>query len=475
MQQQQQHIQHELQQLKSQQHHQPAITPSNANSGQAFQQPYQQQQPYQFQQQQQPALTPPHSNSGQPVQQPYQSQQQPAQNPPHQPVNPPLQSNFGQPFPAIRMFSQRNSGNAVSSLQQSPSTLIKPPARLVTVALEPNAKALSKRIHEVKQATSPYESKDDPDLWCDKLLSHAASHQLHYFHLIDHIKFFFEPSSDEQVKAWFDSYRDRIRVQQTADMPAEDIWNDLRKELISTFNLFHRTRKAEMELSAYIYTNESADEYINKVRNLTRKANGHATEEQIVKNLYDHLSTSLKTHLGLAPWHTNISDFRLSFSALLETLQLRKPQKHKSHSILLAASQEEDEEDEPQHYVRRMQSPNFLCWFCNRGPHKAQDCWNLQEVVVKLLPLDKKLTPQMIYDDLVLDKPCHSPAIQAFRDDPDAFMPPSRRRDPNPHSGDPLACDYNAIIYGKFPTANDSHRAKFGQPGSSPPQLNQLN
>ena len=446
-QQQWQHMQHmqqqqqQLQQLLLQQQQQPAITPSQANSGQLSQQPPQQQQPYQVQQQQQPA----------------QSQTQ-------QPVHTPLQSHFGQPFPVRNIFPQ---ANAVSFDPDASSPLVQPPLTMAKINPDPDIKALSKRIHEVKQATSPYESKDDPQLWCDKLLSHASIHKLHWTHLIDHIKFFFEPSTDERVKKWFDSYRDRIRVQQTANMSAADIWKGLQRELISNFDLTHRTRKAEMELHSYLYTNEDPEDYIDKIRDLTRKVNGHATEEQIVKNLYDHLPATLKLHMGPGPWHTKISDFRLGFSMVVETLKLQKknkPQSSRNPSLHLPAT----EEEEPQkHYVRnfrRPYSPN--CSFCQRGPHKEQECFNMQSVVVKLMGIDPKLTPQKAYDDLIMGIPSGSPAIKAFRDDPDSFMPPSRPRDDRnerdgryaprghrngnrpPNHLDRKACDaYDAILY----------------------------
>ena len=71
--------------------------------------------------------------------------------------------------------------------------------------------------------------------------------------------------------------------------PHSLIWQHLRSELISCFDLNQRSNAAELALANYRYSNESADAYINKVRELTRTANGSATEAQIVKNLYSHL------------------------------------------------------------------------------------------------------------------------------------------------------------------------------------------
>ena len=283
---------------------------------------------------------------------------------------------------------------------------------------DPDAKALSKRIHEVKQATSAYDSKDNPQLWCDRLLSHAHMHKLQWANLIDHIKIFFENYSDEQVKIWFDSYRDCIREQQKANVSSDDIWEGLRSELISTFDLSQRTRKAKLELNADMYSNESADEYINKVCDLTRKVHGRATEQYIVKNLYDHLPSSLKSHLGLGPRHTGNSDFRLGFTKLVDSFQLQKRRKPITPSLALPAL----EEEEPQkHYARNFRRPySPYCSFCQRGPHKEKECFNMQSVVVKLMGLDPKLTPQRAYDDLIMGIPSDSSAIKAFRDDPDS-------------------------------------------------------
>ena len=122
---------------------------------------------------------------------------------------------------------------------------------------------------------------------------------------------FFKDSPDDQVHIWFEAYRDVIREQRKQCMDPKEIWEGLATELIDNFDLSLRTRKAELELNSYVYSNESADEYINKIRDLTRKVNGSATEQRILKNLYDHLPQKLKLIMGPGPWHKKLLIFVL--------------------------------------------------------------------------------------------------------------------------------------------------------------------
>ena len=110
-------------------------------------------------------------------------------------------------------------------------------------------------------------------------------------------------------------------------MDPKEIWKGLATELIDNFDLSLRTRKAELELNSYVYSYESADDYINKIRDLTRKVNGSATEQRILKNLYDHLPQKMKLVMGPGPWHKKLLISVLDLQLSLRTCKVRRRQK----------------------------------------------------------------------------------------------------------------------------------------------------
>ena len=69
-----------------------------------------------------------------------------------------------------------------------------------------------------------------------------------------------------------------------------------------------------------------------------------------------------------------------------------------------------------------------LCEFCFRGPHKAEDCHTLREVIRKLMLKDPFITPKDVYDAVIMNQPHPSKAIAAFLDNPAEFIPRPRRR-----------------------------------------------
>ena len=124
-------------------------------------------------------------------------------------------------------------------------------------------------------------------------------------------------------------------------------------------------------------------------------------------------------------------------------MQSQKKPQEKSNSVSLPAL----EEEKPA-YVRRM-PVSALCYFCRRSSHKAADCWNLRQVIPKLIAIDSSLTPQDIFNILIYNQPSDSPAIKQFKENPNAFMPQHRQRsnDEAYGNGRRAPFDYNAHYY----------------------------
>ena len=147
------------------------------------------------------------------------------------------------------------------------------------------AQKLVKKISLLQSTYQAFDAKEDPEFWMDTLRANALSEGLDYQHIVENIRPFFEKSSDKSVKAWFDTYRNCILEQRKKQVPYQEIWLALRKELASQFSLERRAERAAEELVTYRYTNEAANDYIIKIRGLVRKVKGDASEDEIVKNL----------------------------------------------------------------------------------------------------------------------------------------------------------------------------------------------
>ena len=108
----------------------------------------------------------------------------------------PLTSQTGFRPPPRQISSPIGYQYAAPVQQQASSTLIPAQSALAHIDADPDSKALSKRIYEVEQAASPYESKDDPELWIQQLLTHAFIHKLHWHNLIDHAKVLYKGTKE---------------------------------------------------------------------------------------------------------------------------------------------------------------------------------------------------------------------------------------------------------------------------------------
>ncbi|MFI5421444.1 MAG: hypothetical protein ACHQ1H_10805 [Nitrososphaerales archaeon] len=343
------------------------------------------------------------------------------------------------PDPEVANSGNANGASGSSAVGQTPqqqqSTGAGPKQKAADPSLIPGSgnvqktTGLSKIIKEVQFSVCSYTSQEDPEHWCDRLTDHAASYQLSWAQLIDNISIFFEESKDREVKQWFQSYRHKIRYQSKEKVDPAEIWNELKKELTSQFNLKRKSKSAWSRLHKYRYTNETAAEYVKNISLLVREAYAAATEQDILDHLYEHVTEDMDALFSLSPHHENIRDFQDAFEKVIK--RLVHSSKKKSGSAGAASVITLDGPDVNE--VRRMGSPGN-CYFCQKPNHRALECYSLKNATARLMLDDKRLDSRVIYAVLVKGEPHDSPAFEKYRSNPRAYTAPLSKGQNNNNS-----------------------------------------
>ena len=70
---------------------------------------------------------------------------------------------------------------------------------------------------------------------------------------------------------------------------------------------------------------------------------------------------------------------------------------------------------------------NGNCLFCNKGPHKAANCFNMKHATKMLMEEDPNLTPEKIWNATINGVECDSSAIKNFFANRQKYMIPPRQ------------------------------------------------
>ena len=233
-----------------------------------------------------------------------------------QPPTPATQALPSAPATVTPSPSNSESFSSVAKVHPFPSTGQPSPYQNLTI---------SAKLQEICWLVSPFQSKDDPDEWTKTLESLVETYGVSWKDLIDHLKLFFKESKDKEIQSWYESYRNRIRHQQRKDEDPYVIWKLLKEELISCYDMKLNAEKAFNSLCSYKHSNESAQDYINKVRLLGRQDEPNADEKRIVEMLYLHLPSNIRTLMPMRLQnHKRMVHFRSDFEQAI--IEFRKQQ-----------------------------------------------------------------------------------------------------------------------------------------------------
>ena len=293
----------------------------------------------------------------------------------------------------------------------------------------------AEKIPLIHKTAKTYESRMDPTRYIENIEQLMIHHDVTYMDVIHQIHLFFEESKDKEVKEWFDSYRDRIDHQLVQKLPGYNIWVDMTTELQSLFGKDTALKQAEETFRRYEYTNESAEEYIRKVRALGRKVEPHANEERIVQMLYQHLPGHMRTILLLSGKYNTIQEFKSIFSDFIKyfpQLKQKKSSGSSTSTITLSLFPPTSPSVRAVGRPAPQQQSRLNCHFCELGPHRWKECRKFTYAKQRLMEEDKNLTVQIIEDAIIRKIPSDSPAIANFLQNPRAYYPPNSRNPQNP-------------------------------------------
>ena len=279
----------------------------------------------------------------------------------------------------------------------------------------------SKKFSEILKIVGPYNSRMIPLHWLTRLESKTFAYGLTIQDLVDHVKMFLENSKDAEVKDWYDTYLDCLHFHQFNNMDPQWTWDALKHSLCQKFNPEVALEEATERLIKYQYTNESAAQYVKKVTTLVRKVNPAASDEQIIHNLYTHLTVELRGRMQAGGKHSSIQEFETSLRIVLDALKVESQKKSETSSVSTISCLHTT----PVPAVKVLN--HGVCHFCAKGPHKAEECWSFNAVALALMKEDRFLTFDGIYRALIKKEEYTSEAIKNYFANPTLYLPAPRQ------------------------------------------------
>ena len=295
---------------------------------------------------------------------------------------------------------------------------------------------LSKRMNKILKAVSTYESTDDPDQWTANLESHVNAYEVEWKDVIFHMKVFFEDSEDEEIKSWWKSYQLKRRKEQCNEKDPYLMWLDIKKDLVSCYDLNVITNKAKNLFRDYKYTNETAEAYTSKIRELGRQVEPDADEARVVEMMYEHLPAEIRALMMMGKQHDRYMDFQISFGNFIKYVMVKPSPPTSNPKTAYSASSAVQSYASSVELPRAPQIKNLnicrgLCAFCSRGKHRPYNCNSLTYAYGLLMKEDPNLTEEKIWHIVINGELSNSPAIQNLMANREKYLLP--RQPPNPN------------------------------------------
>ena len=282
------------------------------------------------------------------------------------------------------------------------------------------------KFKEIIRIVGHYNSATDPSVWIYLLEDAAVSQGLTTTDLVNHVKILLEDSKDKRVKQWFtEVYMNTFLYNKASKLPPEYTWESLKQQLIKTFNIASTMEKALEQMNSYVYTNETAEQFVHNVTALVRKLVPSATDDVVIYHLYQHLPIDMRARMVGGGKHASIDQFEASLRIVIEA----KKAEAKASSLSSGSSVVSTH---PGPAVRVLNQG--VCHFCSKGPHKAEDCYTFNRVATILMKEDRNLTFNMVYQALINKGEYTSAAITNYFANPAAYLSPPRQ-DQNTQQG----------------------------------------